>query len=71
MFDGREKGGAVFFHVVRDDEGGGLNKCEFTRDMPAPQCTSTEPRLRSVCDKIYFIRWCGKKVRSMIVCFSF
>jgi hypothetical protein len=47
VFEGVDENGVVLLHVVGDDEGGGLNRSSDTLEMPAPQCTRTEPRLRS------------------------
>lgn len=58
----------IFFHVVGDDEGGGLHVLQLTREMPAPQCTSTEPLLRSASISEYFIRWSGRRGRSRPRC---
>lgn len=35
------------FYEVGDNESGGLSRRGDTRETPAPQCTSTEPVLRS------------------------
>jgi len=61
----------ILFHVISDNKGSGLHKRLITLDIPAPQCTRTEPRLRSEYALGYFIRWFGKKAQSRIRYFMF
>jgi hypothetical protein len=70
VFDGRQEGSPILLHIVGDNQRSRLHTVRRTREMPAPQCTSTEPRLISASTSLYFIKWSGKTVRSRPECFN-